>query len=135
MNGMSERVTPMRHTLNDGDGTAPLKIDSKFTVHFNLYINITRPTKFGTTIDVSLMKFDEHHNFDGRFVFLKIDVEERETPARHGRADFLTGNKASLQIESAPAQFEAVKRQLTNLSYACSGNEGNDHFFSNSKAA
>lgn len=135
MNGMSERVTPKRYALSDGDGTAVLNIDSKFTVHSSLYTDVTRPTKFDVTIDVSLMKFDDHHNFDGRFVFLKMDIEGHEAPALRGMSGFLTRNKASLQIESAPALFDAVKQQLTKLGYTYSGNEGNDHFFSNFKAA
>ncbi len=135
MNGMNDRVTPMRYALSDADGTATLNIDSKFTVHSSLYTDDKRPNKFDVQIDVPLMKFDEHHNYDGRFVFLKMDVEGHEAAALQGMSDFLTRHKASLQIESAPAQFDAVGQILAGLGYTYTGNEGSDRFFNNFKTA
>lgn len=131
MNMMSDRVTAMRTALSDTDGTAVLHVDSRFTIHSTFESNVGPAGKFDKSINVPLMKFDAHHDFEGRRVFMKMDVEGHEEAALLGMAGFLTRNKASLQIESGVTQFKTVGKFLTGLGYRYNGHHSNDHFLDN----
>lgn len=131
MNTLSDRVTATRTALSDQDGSAMLNVDTKFTIHSSFNLNAAHPDKFDKSINVPLMKFDAHHNYEGRRVFMKMDIEGHEEAALKGMATFLTHNKASLQIESGAAQFKTVGKFLNGLGYRYNGNQGNDHFLDN----
>jgi len=130
-NHLSDHVTARCEALSDADGSAFLRVDTANTIHSTLTTDSHNPERFDKTIEVPLVRFDNHYKIEGQRVFIKMDVEGHEPSALKGMSDFLARNKACLQIESFNENIDTIGRQLSNLGYTSQGHIENDYFFSN----
>jgi len=130
-NGLSDRVTANRSALSDRDGTATMNVDTDFTIHSTLEAFGTNNAKFDKAIDVPLIRFDNFYPFEGRRIYLKIDVEGHEMNALRGMTRLLSNNKVNLQVESGDENLPTVTEFLTSHGYRQTGEMLVDRFFSN----
>lgn len=131
INNLSDIVRTSQVALSNRNGEALLSVDTDSNIHSALgTAGWAEKSKFDLKIPVRLVRFDDHYPIENRRVFLKMDVEGHEMEALDGMRKFLSGNKASLQIESGSSRNE-LGAFLAGLGYRAEGASGYDRFFSN----
>lgn len=132
LNEFSDIVTARQAALSNENGEATMTVYADSTIHSQLGTEIrSDKRKFDRHITVPVIRFDDHYPIENRRVFLKMDVEGHEGPALEGMRNFLTRNKASLQIEAGPSHYAPLAALLAGMGYRAEGERGIDRFFSN----
>jgi FkbM family methyltransferase len=85
--------------------------------------------------DISIRRFDDEYQIEGKYLVIKMDIEGHELKALSGMTKTLARNKCLLQVETWD-KFEALSRQLGELGYANfhafgTKTSGGDFYFKN----
>lgn len=81
---------------------------------------------------IHLQRLDDLFSWEGRRIFIKVDVEGHEINALQGMRQLLAANQAILQVEAfAGEPAEALQSFMTSIGYEPLPNPGGDFRFSN----
>jgi FkbM family methyltransferase len=134
VNELSYRVTPHCLALSDEKGEATIHVDPTSTgvSRLSLEDGGRASEVFTEQETIELARLDDLFHWQGRRLFIKIDVEGHELPALRGMQRILRDNLVILQVEAfAGEPTEALAALMREFDYEALPNPGGDYRFSN----
>ena len=134
VNELSERAQVYPFALSDQPGKADIYIDPTSTGVSRLAMDdgSRDPSVFTQREHISLAQLDDLLDWQGRRLFIKVDVEGHELPALRGMRGLLANNRVILQVEAfAGDPARALATFMEEIGYQPLDNPGGDYRFSN----
>ena len=134
VNELSERVTPYCLALSNTSGESTIHVDPTSTgvSRLSLEDGGRSSETFTQQEKIQLARLDDLFDWQGRRLFIKIDVEGHEIAALQGMRTILEGNQVILQVEAfAGAAAEALAGLMREFGLRPLSNPGGDYRFSN----
>lgn len=134
INELSERVQAHPVALSDQAGEAEIHIDPTSTgvSRLSLDDDSRDPAVFTRRERIRLAQLDDLFDWQGRRLFIKIDVEGHELPALRGMQRLLASNEAILQVEALINESTtALTVFMEEIGYHPLPNPGGDYRFTN----
>jgi FkbM family methyltransferase len=92
---------------------------------------VTTKAKDYRKITIPISRFDDDFQYQGRHIFVKMDVEGHELLALQGMERLLAENSCLLQVEVFAENLAAVEELMTGQGYSKFQEIGDDRFFKN----
>jgi FkbM family methyltransferase len=134
VNQLSERAQVYPLALSDQVGEAEIHIDPTSTGVSRLATDdgSRDPSVFTRRERIRLARLDDLLDWQGRRLFIKIDVEGHELPALRGMQQLLANNQVILQVEAfAGEAARALAAFMEGIGYRPLDNPGGDYRFAN----
>lgn len=90
----------------------------------------TKDKDYQKTI-IPIARFDDDFHYEGRKIYIKMDVEGHELNALQGMQDLLTGNSCLLQVEVFAENLATIDEFMVQQGYTKFQEMGDDRFFKN----
>ncbi len=119
LNHIEAKVEPHRRALGASPGEATLHIDPRSTGLARLALEGAErdPRVFTRNETVEVIRFDDHHPFTGRRLFLKIDVEGHAAGVLQGMRQLFARNYVVTQVELTQVEKAPVTDFFRELGY------------------
>jgi FkbM family methyltransferase len=80
---------------------------------------------------IPIARFDDDFHYEGRKIYIKMDVEGHELNALQGMQELLTGNSCLLQVEVFADNLAIIDEFMAQQGYTKFQEMGDDRFFKN----
>jgi len=115
--------------LSDSDGSIKFELSTEISTGQSKIVDSESEASDLVTIDITTL--DKLFDFQGKKIFIKIDVEGHEERLLKGADDLLRNNKCFIQMEAWVENADHIKSKMSDLGYKCINRIAEDYYFTN----